>query len=87
MFKQTNKQIYINKQTNNISINKKTTVKIRFNQTLKKIDQITPPCWLCHAYFKVSNILYYVSLSYSIYITKRSMVCNSIIILLYLRET
>ena len=26
-----------------------------------KLEQITPPCWLCHAYFKVSNILYYVS--------------------------
>merc|ERR1712082_125977 len=21
-----------------------------------KLEQITPPCWLCHAYFKFSNI-------------------------------
>ena len=26
-----------------------------------KLEKLTPPCWLCHAYFKVSNILYYVS--------------------------
>ena len=52
-----------------------------------KLEQITPPCWLCHAYFKVSNILYYVSWSYSIYVSKRSIVCSGIIIFLYLRET
>merc|ERR1712082_551607 len=23
-----------------------------------KLEQITPPCWPCHEYFKVSNILY-----------------------------
>ena len=26
-----------------------------------KLEQITPPCQLCHAYFKVSNIFYYIS--------------------------
>ena len=26
-----------------------------------KLEQIKPPCWLCDAYFKVSNILYNVS--------------------------
>ena len=26
-----------------------------------KLEQIKPSCWLCQAYFKVSNILYYVS--------------------------
>ena len=26
-----------------------------------KLEQITPPCRLYHEYFKVSNILYYVS--------------------------
>ena len=50
-------------------------------------EQITHHCWLCHVYFKVSNILYYVSWSYSIYVTKRSIVCKGIIIFLYLRET
>ncbi len=24
----------------------------------QKLEQITPPCWPCHEYFKVSNILY-----------------------------
>ena len=40
------------------------------------LEQLTHPCCVCCAYFKVSNILYYVSLSYSIYVTKRSIVCN-----------
>ena len=39
-----------------------------------KLEQLPPPCWICHAYFKVFNILHYVSWSYSIYIPKRSMV-------------
>ena len=25
-----------------------------------KLEQITPPHWLCHAHFKVSNILYWI---------------------------
>ena len=44
-----------------------------------KLEHLTPPCWLCHAYFKVSDILYYVSWSYCIFIPKRSI----LVVLLY----
>ena len=42
-----------------------------------KLEQITPPCWLYHTYFKVSNILYYASLSYSTYAHNLCKYCSS----------
>ena len=49
-----------------------------------KASAVPPPCWLCRAYFKASNILYYVSWFNSIYIPKRSIVLE---FLFYIRKT
>jgi len=38
-----------------------------------KLEQLTPPCWLCHAYLKVIDILYNSIWSYYIYVPKISI--------------